>query len=80
MNYSLAVAVGKTVRFLLRMVRRGGGSAFPGLLVSKIAPSFLADTIKSLPLGFVIISGSAGKSSTTHMLVEILKELSLIHI
>ena len=74
MNYSLAVAVGKTVRFLLRMVRRGGGSAFPGLLVSKIAPSFLADTIKSLPLGFVIISGSAGKSSTTHMLVEILKE------
>ena len=74
MNYSLAVAVGKTVRFLLRRVRRGGGSALPGLLVSKMAPTFLADAIKSLPLGFVIISGSAGKSSTTHMLVSILRE------
>lgn len=74
MNYSLAVAVGKTVRFLLRTVRRGGGSAFPGLLVSKLFPQFLADTIKSLPLGFVIVSGSAGKSSTTHMLVKLLRE------
>ena len=74
MNYSLAVAVGKTVRFLLRRVRRGGGSAFPGLLVSKLAPEFLSDAIKSLPLGFVIVSGSAGKSSTTHMLVTLLRE------
>lgn len=74
MNYSLAVAVGKTVRFLLRRVRRGGGSAFPGLLVSKLAPKFLPDAIKALPLGFVIVSGSAGKSSTTHMLVTMLRE------
>lgn len=74
MNYTLAVVLGKTIRFLLRRVRRGGGSAFPGLLVSKIAPSFLSDTLKSLPLGFVIISGSAGKSSTTHMLVTLLQE------
>ena len=74
MNYTLAIVLGKTIRFLLRRVRRGGGSAFPGLLVSKIAPSFLSDTIKSLPLGFVIISGSAGKSSTTHMLVTLLQE------
>jgi lipid II isoglutaminyl synthase (glutamine-hydrolysing) len=74
MNYSLAVAVGKTVRFLLRRVRRGGGSAFPGLLVSKLAPNFLSETIKSLPLGFVIVSGSAGKSSTTHTLVTLLQD------
>jgi len=52
MNYSLAVAVGKTVRFLLRRVRRGGGSAFPGLLVSKLAPEFLSDAIKSLATWF----------------------------
>lgn len=77
MSYSLAVAVGKTVRFLLRRVRRGGGSAFPGLLVSKLAPDFLSDTISSLPLGFVIVSGSAGKSSTTHTLVTLLKEHGL---
>jgi UDP-N-acetylmuramyl tripeptide synthase len=74
MNYTLAIVLGKTIRFLLRRVRRGGGSAFPGLLVSKIAPNFLSDTLKSLPLGFVIISGSAGKSSTTHMLVTLLQE------
>lgn len=73
MNYSLAIALGKTVRFLLRRIRRGGGSAFPGLLVSKLAPRFLTEAIQALPLGFVMVSGSAGKSSTTHMLVAILR-------
>lgn len=73
MNYFLAVLLGKTLRGLIRRVRRGGGSALPGLVVSKIWPNFLADAIASLPQGLVIVSGSAGKSSTTQMIVRLLE-------
>ncbi len=73
MNYFLAVLLGKTLRGLIRLVRRGGGSALPGLVVSKIWPNFLADAIASLPQGLVMVSGSAGKSSTTQMIVRLLE-------
>ncbi len=73
MNYFLAALLGKTLRSLIRLVRRGGGSALPGLVVSRLWPNFLPDAIASLPEGLVIVSGSAGKSSTTHMLAAILR-------
>lgn len=74
MNYFLAVLLGKTLRSLIRLVRRGGGSALPGLVVTKLWPNFLPNAISSLPDGIVIVSGSAGKSSTTHMISSILRE------
>ena len=69
----LAVALGRLLRFLLRIVRPGGGSALPGVLVSKLAPGLLARSIENLPQGLVVVSGSAGKSSTTQALVRILQ-------
>ena len=68
-----AVATGKLLRYLLRLVRRGGGSALPGLVVAKIYPELLRDSLAQLPKGVVVISGSAGKSTTTHFLVRILQ-------
>lgn len=73
MNYVLAVLLGKTLRGLIRRLRPGGGSALPGLVVSKFWPNFLADTLSKLPQGIVIVSGSAGKSSTTNLLSQILQ-------
>jgi UDP-N-acetylmuramoylalanine-D-glutamate ligase len=67
-----AVAVGKLLRYSLRAVRRGGGSAFPGLIAAKIYPNLLRDSLADLPQGVVVVSGSAGKSSTTHYLVSLL--------
>jgi UDP-N-acetylmuramyl tripeptide synthase len=55
------------------MRKRGGGSAVPGLVVNRIAPAFLADTLSGFPGGLVIVSGSSGKSTTTKMLVAILE-------
>ena len=68
-----AVATGKLLRYLLRLVRRGGGSALPGLVASKIYPDLLRDSLANLPKGVVVVSGSAGKSSTTFFLVRILQ-------
>jgi UDP-N-acetylmuramyl tripeptide synthase len=72
MKYVLAVLLGKTLRGLIRRLRPGGGSALPGLIISKLWPNFLSDTLSKLPRGIVIVSGSAGKSSTTNLLSRIL--------
>lgn len=73
MRSFLAVVVGKTARFLLRLVRRGGGSALPGTLAALIDPQLLKRAIDSAPAGLVVVSGSAGKSSTTKILVALLQ-------
>lgn len=71
MLYIPAILIGRLVRLLVRMVRPGGGSALPGLVVSKIAPGLLAKTLSKFPDGLVVITGSAGKSTTTKMVVAI---------
>lgn len=73
MRTFLAMALGKTARFLLRLVRRGGGSALPGTIAATIQPNLLEKAISSAPLGLVVISGTAGKSSTTKLIVELLR-------
>ncbi len=71
MFYLPAILIGRATRSLIRRVRPGGGSALPGLVLSKIAPGLLAKTLKNFPDGLVVVTGSAGKSTTTKMLVAI---------
>ena len=52
---------------------RGGGSAFPGYLTTKLAPNFLRDVTGQFRYGIVYVLGSNGKSTTTHMLTEVLR-------
>lgn len=55
----------------MRLVRPGGGSALPGLVISKLAPNLVYRTLNSFTQGLVIVTGTAGKSTTTKMLVAI---------
>lgn len=71
MRYLPAILIGRAARVLIRWVRPGGGSALPGLVLSKIAPKLLAKTFESFPDGVIVVTGSAGKSTTTKMLVAI---------
>ena len=73
-RYWPALLVGRIARILIRLVRKGGGSALPGLILSKIAPGILYRVLGSFPKGLVIVTGSAGKSTTTKMLVNIVRE------
>lgn len=52
---------------------RGGGSAVPGRVLLALSPGFLRRAVATMPLGVVFVSGSNGKSTTTHMLVAILR-------
>jgi len=72
--YVPAILIGRLVRSLVRAVRPGGGSALPGLVVSKIAPGLLAKTLSKFPDGVVVVTGSAGKSTTTKMVVGIVRD------
>lgn len=74
MFYVPAILIGRAARSLIRRFRPGGGSALPGLILSKIAPGLLAKTLDGFPDGFVVVTGSAGKSTTTKMLVAIARE------
>jgi UDP-N-acetylmuramyl tripeptide synthase len=67
----LAVLVGKALRFVLRL--RGGGSAVPGRVALAIAPRFLQQTLGRMQRGIYFVSGSNGKSTTTAMLVKVLR-------
>ena len=71
----MAVAAGKAARVASRL--RGGGSALPGLVVERLDPRFLAHALADLPRGVVVITGTNGKTTTTKMLVAILREHGL---
>ena len=71
----MAVAAGKVARAATRL--RGGGSALPGLVVERVDPRFLTHALADLPRGVVVVTGTNGKTTTTKMLVAILREHGL---
>jgi lipid II isoglutaminyl synthase (glutamine-hydrolysing) len=68
----LAFGLARLARIAARA--RGGGSAFPGLLLMKMLPGVLEDTLGKLPHGVVYVTGSNGKSTTTTMLAQLLRQ------
>ncbi|MBF4634208.1 DUF1727 domain-containing protein [Agreia pratensis] len=71
MRYIAPVIVGRAVRAVTRA--RGGGSALPGYIVNKMAPGFIKNVVAQFEYGIVFVLGSNGKSTTTHMLTEVLR-------
>ncbi|WP_270886270.1 Mur ligase family protein [Pedococcus sp. 5OH_020] len=66
-----AVVAGKAARAASRL--RGGGSALPGLVAERVDPGFLAHALADVPGGIVVVSGTNGKTTTTKMLVAVLR-------
>jgi UDP-N-acetylmuramoylalanine-D-glutamate ligase len=70
-KYFFPILLGRLARVLARA--RGGGSAYPGYLVLKLLPSFLTDVTKQFDRGVLFVLGSNGKSTTTHMLSDVMR-------
>ena len=78
MRSRLTVALGRTARLAARV--RGGGSggtAFPGLVMERTDPGFLERTLGRLPRGVIVVSGTNGTTTTTKMVVQLLREQGL---
>lgn len=71
LRYTVPILIGRLARAVTRA--RGGGSAYPGHLVNRLAPSYLPSLPDQLPGGVVFVLGSNGKSTTTHMVSEVLR-------
>src|SRR5947209_1904108 len=74
---SAALMAVRAAAGLSRRLGRGGGTVIAGHLVSRFAPSALADVTGSLPHGSIVVSGTNGKTTTTRLLSHILREAGL---
>jgi UDP-N-acetylmuramyl tripeptide synthase len=70
-RYIVPVLAGKLARFATRL--RGGGSAFPGYLTNRMAPTLLPTLAGQFRYGVIFVLGSNGKTTTTHMVSEVLR-------
>ena len=61
----------KIVYFVLRKTGRHG-AALPGLIAEKLDPS-LIKKLSTLPEGIIVVSGTNGKTTTTHLTAEVLR-------
>lgn len=68
----LSVALGRLAQFALRVARKKG-SGGPGLVTNRVSPGLLARSLGAFPEGLVVISGTAGKSTTTKMVAALLR-------
>ena len=75
MSKPLIRLLGQGVRYATKL--RGGGSAFPGLVMEKLHPQFVAEELAKLPYGVVVVSGTNGKTTTTKMAVQLLEAQGL---
>jgi UDP-N-acetylmuramyl tripeptide synthase len=62
--------LGKILRFSLRLLRQGG-SALPGRIIEKISPRFLTKMMSMMRYGVVLVSGTNGKTTTTHIIANL---------
>ncbi|MBO3139705.1 Mur ligase family protein [Dermatophilus congolensis] len=70
-----AVLAGKATRLAsrLRTGGRSGGSALPGLVAERLDPGFLRNALADTHGGIVVVSGTNGKTTTTKMLVAVVR-------
>ena len=52
---------------------KSSGQSMPGLVVETLVPGYLGVMLRKLPEGVVIVTGTNGKTTTTKMVVEVLR-------
>lgn len=66
-----ALLIGRAAGATTRRLGRGGGTALPGLIAARLAPDLLATFARTLADGVVTVTGTNGKTTTSHLLTAI---------
>lgn len=69
---NMASQIAKLSYTTLKSIGRAGGT-WPGEIALRLDKSYLSNQLGKLPQGFVLVTGTNGKTTTTHLLVEILR-------
>lgn len=70
---AFAVAAGKTAALVSRRLQRGGGTALPGLVAERIDPRVTRRLAAQISGPKVLVTGTNGKTTTSRLLVSILR-------
>src|SRR5678815_283224 len=74
------IAAARAAGSLSRLTGTGGGTTFPGKLLSKLDPDAVDRLAARLPQGSVLVSATNGKTTTAAMAAEILRpRLTVAH-
>lgn len=73
MRKTVGTLLGKSVAQAVKLRGNSGGQALPGLVVETLVPGYLGHMLGQLKDGVVIITGTNGKTTTTKMVVELLR-------
>jgi UDP-N-acetylmuramyl tripeptide synthase len=68
-----ASLLAKWITKSLRLLKLGGGTAFPGLLAERIFPSLLSELGENFSKGIILITGTNGKTTTARLVTSVLK-------
>src|ERR1700683_2061358 len=77
---ALAITVGKAARGAVRRLRRGNGTAIPGMAALAIDAHLLSGLASEIRLGTVIVTGTNGKGTTCRMLAGGMRASGLLPI
>ena len=72
-----ALLAGRLAAAASRRLGRGGGTALPGLIASRIAPDAAAGLARRAGAGAVAVTGTNGKTTTAHLLAAIARAAGL---
>ena len=67
----VALLAGAAAAEASRRLGRGGGTALPGLVAATIAPDITAQLVRRAGAGTVVVTGTNGKTTTSHLLAGI---------
>jgi len=81
MRFTLAVLAANGSAKLIRFLKRGGGTSYPGLIARKIDPTILSKLNGQLKRGSVLVTGTNGKTTTSALIHNILQQsgLKVVH-
>lgn len=73
----LALLLGRGARSVARRLGRSGGTAIPGLVAGALAPGLIERLAQQPGHGVLTVTGTNGKTTTTHLLAAILREAGI---
>lgn len=70
---TLAIAGARAASLGIRLAKRGGGTAAPGVVATRVDPALLTKISARLEHGSIVVAGTNGKTTTSRMIADMLE-------